>query len=66
MKKEYVIDSGIVIWEAQKCIHCGFCAKELSSVFQPGEKPWMKVDGASSKQIIEQVNKCPSGALSMK
>jgi len=33
-------------------------------VFNPNEKPWIKMDGASTERIIEQVKKCPSGALS--
>lgn len=27
-------------------------------------KPWIRPEGASSERIIEQVKKCPSGALS--
>ena len=33
-------------------------------MFNPKEKPWVKMDGASTSTIIEQVRKCPSGALS--
>jgi uncharacterized Fe-S cluster protein YjdI len=28
------------------------------------KKPWINPNGASSERIIEQIKKCPSGALS--
>ena len=28
------------------------------------ERPWIKPEGATTERIIEQVKKCPSGALS--
>jgi hypothetical protein len=36
----------------------------LKTVFRVGQKPWIDPDGASVEEIIETVNKCPSGALS--
>jgi hypothetical protein len=36
----------------------------LIEVFNPRERPWVKMDGATTERIIEQVRKCPSGALS--
>jgi CDGSH-type Zn-finger protein len=46
------------------CSHVGFCTDELPSVFKLGEEPWIDPDGAPVEQIIAQVKKCPSGALS--
>jgi len=37
----------------------------LIEVFNPKKKPWINVDGSSEERIIEQVNQCPSGALSI-
>lgn len=45
------------------CINAGRCAKELSDVFRTSVIPWIDLDGAPSQKIIEQVKKCPSGAL---
>jgi CDGSH-type Zn-finger protein len=46
------------------CAHVGFCTSHLKTVFRIGQKPWIDPDGASVEEIIETVNKCPSGALS--
>ena len=53
-----------VIWKPHLCSHSKKCWKGLGDVFKPLEKPWVKMDGATSERIIEQVNCCPSGALS--
>jgi uncharacterized Fe-S cluster protein YjdI len=53
-----------VVWKPNVCIHSTVCWKGLIEVFNPREKPWIKMDGATSERIIEQVRQCPSGALS--
>lgn len=53
-----------VVWKPKACIHSTLCWKGLVQVFNPRAKPWVKMEGASTEQIIEQVRKCPSGALS--
>jgi uncharacterized Fe-S cluster protein YjdI len=53
-----------VVWKPKACIHSALCWKGLVQVFNPRAKPWVKMDGGSTEQIIEQVKKCPSGALS--
>lgn len=45
------------------CINAGRCARELSDVFRTSVIPWIDLDGAPSQQIIEQIRRCPSGAL---
>lgn len=62
--KEYSNDDITVVWKPNRCIHSKRCWKGLLSVFNPKEKPWIKMDGADTDRIIEQVNQCPSGALS--
>ncbi|AUP78392.1 (4Fe-4S)-binding protein [Flavivirga eckloniae] len=61
--KEYSNGETTVVWEAEKCIHSAICAKGLSQVFRPKERPWVKIDAASTDAIINQVKQCPSGAL---
>lgn len=53
-----------VVWKPKTCIHSTICWKGLIEVFNPKERPWIKMDGATTEKIIEQVRQCPSGALS--
>ncbi len=62
--KEYSNGELTVVWEPQKCIHSGICVKTLPQVYNPNERPWIKVENASTEELKAQVNRCPSGALS--
>ena len=64
IKKEYSNDEITVVWKPKTCIHSKKCWNGLGAVFQPQEKPWIKTDGASSEEIMAQIDQCPSGALS--
>ncbi len=55
-----------VIWQPKLCTHSGNCVRGLKDVFNNKERPWIKIDGADTQSIINQVKKCPSGALSFK
>ena len=63
--KKYKKEDVEIVWNAKKCIHAGFCARQLSQVFKPKERPWIQPENASKEEIIEQIKKCPSGALSI-
>ncbi len=63
IKKEYTNGEVTVVWQSEKCIHSGNCVRNNPAVFQPREKPWIKIDASSTDKIIETVQKCPSGAL---
>jgi len=65
IRKEYSNGEVTIVWESGKCTHSGNCVKNLPQVFQPRDKPWIKIDQATSTEIIETVHKCPSGALSI-
>lgn len=62
--KKYPKEDIQIIWDAKKCIHSGKSAKGLSAVFKPKDRPWIQPDNASKQEIIDQIEKCPSGALS--
>ena len=62
--KEYTNNEVTVVWEAEKCIHSAMCVKNLPNVFLPNDKPWIKIDAASTKDLVSTIKKCPSGALS--
>ncbi|KAF0199676.1 MAG: hypothetical protein FD166_104 [Bacteroidetes bacterium] len=51
-------------WQPGKCTHSTLCFRGLPGVFDPARRPWINADGASTEEMIEQVKKCPSGALS--
>lgn len=64
--KEYSNGEITVVWKPDLCIHSGVFARGLPEVFNPKARPWVKVEGATSDEIVNQVSKCPSGALSIK
>ncbi len=64
MVKQYSNQQITLDWKPNLCIHSKKCWLELGSVFNPHEKPWIKMDGATTEEIIQQINNCPSGALS--
>lgn len=66
MKKTYTIEDTTIVWDPSKCIHSGICVKGLPEVFKPKESPWVQTENASKEAIVQQVLKCPSGALSIK
>ncbi|MBA5793503.1 (4Fe-4S)-binding protein [Flavobacterium sp. xlx-214] len=63
---EYTNGEVTILWKPNLCAHAGVCVKMLPNVYNPKNRPWIVPENATSNQIIEQVNKCPSGALSIK
>lgn len=65
--KEYTNGEITIVWKPHICIHSTICwrgASGLMQVFNPAEKPWIKPEGADTERIVEQIKRCPSGALS--
>lgn len=63
---EYTNGDITVLWKPELCQHAGICVKMLPKVYNPKERPWVKLEFATTPELIEQINKCPSGALSYK
>ena len=61
---KYTNNEVTVVWKPDTCIHSRICWTQLREVFDPAKKPWVNIEGATTDAIIEQVRKCPSGALS--
>lgn len=55
-----------VTFDAKRCINSQQCAKGLSSVVRNSILPSNDVEAAESKRILNQIRKCPSGALKAK
>lgn len=63
MKKFFSNGEITIVWQANICIHSATCLKGLPSVFNNTQNPWINPHGASSEEIIKQVEACPTGAL---
>lgn len=64
-RKTYSTGDLTVVWQPALCIHSEKCFHGLPAVFNPNQRPWIRVEAASADAIIAQVAKCPSGALSI-
>ncbi len=62
--KHYSNEEITVAWKPTLCSHSTNCWKDLSEVFNPKERPWIKLDATNTEKIKNQIDKCPSGALS--
>jgi uncharacterized Fe-S cluster protein YjdI len=62
--KEYTNGKITIMWKQKKCIHAAVCVKQLPEVYNPKEKPWIKINNASTEALKSQIEACPSGALS--
>lgn len=64
VKKEYTNGEMTIIWQPDICIHSGICVQTLPLVYKPKERPWIQIENATTDELIAQIKKCPSGALS--
>ncbi len=62
-RKEYSGEEVTIVWQPQKCIHSEKCWRNLPEVFRYGQKPWVDPNGAEGDKIRNQIEQCPSGAL---
>ena len=65
-KIEYTNGELTIIWQPGLCQHSGICVKTLPKVYNPQERPWVKIENATTEELIAQIKQCPSGALSYK
>ena len=63
--KRYSNGEITVVWQPSLCAHSAICARGLPKVFDPRRRPWVVLDGHDSGVIVDQVERCPSGALSI-
>jgi uncharacterized Fe-S cluster protein YjdI len=63
--KHYDNGEVTVVWKPDVCIHSAICFHGLPQVFDPRRRPWVDVKAAATAEIVAQVRKCPSGALSL-
>lgn len=66
MNKEYSNGEITILWQPKLCTHSGVCVRTLPKVYNPKAKPWVTIENATTDALKNQVDKCPSGALSYK
>jgi len=62
---KYCKDGITILWRANKCTHSGVCVPGISSVFHPSISQWIDMSKAETQRLVEQVQKCLGGALSI-
>ncbi|GAA4400837.1 hypothetical protein GCM10023187_14400 [Nibrella viscosa] len=62
--KTYTNGEITVVWKPAVCIHSKICWTGLIEVFNPKKRPWINMDGATTERVAQQVDRCPSKALS--
>ncbi len=64
IEKEYSNGEITVTWRPDLCIHAGNCIQMLPDVYRPNERPWIRLENATTEELIKQIKCCPTGALS--
>ena len=62
--KKYTNGEVTIVWKPSVCIHSFVCINTLPKVYNPDDRPWIKIENASTEELVNQIKKCPSGALS--
>lgn len=62
--KTYTNNEITIVWKPTICMHSRICFSGLGNVFNPTERPWVKPENATTAELMAQIDKCPSGALS--
>ena len=64
MNKEYSNGEITIKWQPKLCKHAAVCVKTLPKVYNPNGSPWITIENATTEELKNQINRCPSGALS--
>ncbi|MEI6091111.1 MAG: (4Fe-4S)-binding protein [bacterium] len=62
--RKYTNGEVTIVWKPSICVHSTICFTGLPEVFKPMDRPWVTPECSTTERMIEQVKKCPSGALS--
>lgn len=55
-----------VEWDGRLCIHIAECGRSKGDLFVGGRKPWCQPDLVDLEEVIDVVERCPSGSLTYK
>jgi CDGSH-type Zn-finger protein/uncharacterized Fe-S cluster protein YjdI len=62
----YLGDTISVEWNQRLCIHIAECGRAEGDLFVGGRQPWCQPNLVNLEDVIEVVERCPSGALTYK
>lgn len=63
---DYPGKNATVSWNGPLCIHIGECGRAKGELFVGGRKPWCQPDLVTDTEVQEVVERCPTGALSVR
>ncbi|MCH2214784.1 MAG: (4Fe-4S)-binding protein [Flavobacteriales bacterium] len=58
--KEYSNGELTVVWKPKKYIYAAVCVKKLPKVYDPKTKPWITAENATTGELKDQIDECPS------
>ncbi len=61
---EYLGTDATIAWHGGLCIHIGECGRATGDLFVSGRKPWCQPDASTLEEVVDVVQRCPTGALS--
>ena len=59
----YPGEAADVTWDGRLCIHVGECGRASNDLFVSGRKPWCVPDAVTLEEVVDVVDRCPTGAL---
>ena len=62
-KVDYPGEEVSVEWDGRLCIHVGECGRAQGELFVGGRQPWCQPGLVSVEEVVEVVERCPTGAL---
>ncbi len=55
-----------VVWDGRLCIHIAECGRAKGELFVAGRQPWCQPDLVTLDEVVDVVERCPTGALTHK
>jgi len=55
-----------VVWDGRLCIHIAECGSAKGDLFVGGRQPWCQPDLVALDEVVDVVERCPTGALTYK
>ena len=62
---QYPGKKATVSWNGRLCIHVGECGRAKGDLFVGGRDPWCQPDLTTNEEVVDVVNRCPTGALTV-